>query len=217
MIGVISFIMQNNLDYLLQPGSIIYTRCLYNDEWVPNTIKEVGYSLVKINLNDYYFGKGVMVGDFISLRLSLSDNEYILEGEISDIDIYDTYTISIFINNINIYKNRRKHFRYFAKLGSSIKTDPTEKGTYSIVVNLSLSGIALISKANISLNKTVFLDLFLSSKNIIPLSGVIIRKKALNYGYEYGIVITDIEETMKNKIKKLIDKLESNASYINPL
>ena len=207
--------LENNLKYILQSGYTVYTRCFIDDEWLPNTIKETTDNLIKINLNDYYFKKGVMVGDFISVRFSYEESEYILEGEISDIDIYDTYTISIFINNVNIYINRRTYFRFYAKLGASLKTNISEKGTYSIIVNLSLSGLALISKANINVGSNVFIDLFLSSKNLVPISGSVIRKKALNYGYEYGILIADISDTSEVKLKNLIEKLENDLEHIN--
>lgn len=202
--------VQDSLRYIIQPGNTIYTRFFPNDEWIPNTIRDLDDNTLSINLNEYYFRKGVMVGDFISIRVSCPENEYILEGEITDIDIYDTYSVNIFINNINIYKNRRKHFRYYAKLGASLKSNNSEKGTYSIVTNISLSGVALISKANINLNTQVYIDLFLSSKNIIPVNGVIVRKKALNYGYEYGIAIVNSDDTTHEKIRKLIDKLEND-------
>ena len=207
--------LENNLKYILKPGYAVYTRCFIDDEWLPNIIKETTDNLIKINLNDYYFKKGVMVGDFISVRFSYEESEYILEGEISDIDIYDTYTISIFINNVNIYINRRAHFRYYAKLGASLKSSLSEKGVYSIVINISLSGLGIISKTNLNIGSNVFLDLFVSSKSIIPINGTIIRKRALNYGYEYGISITDISDDSHFKLKNLIESLENDLEHIN--
>lgn len=201
--------LQDSLKNIIQPGDTIYTRCSAYDEWVPNVINNIDDNTISINLTEYYFRKGVMVGDFISVRYSHSDKEYVLEGEITDIDIYNTYTITIFINNVNIYKERRKHFRFYAKLGASLKRFPSEKGTYSIITNISLSGIALISKVNIGIGKYIYIDLFQSSKDIIQISGVIIRKKALNYGYEYGIAIKDIDSATQEKIEKLINKLEN--------
>lgn len=200
--------LENNIKYFLQPGYTVYTKCFIDDEWIPNIIKESSDNILVVNLNDYYFKKGVMVGDYISVRFSYEDNEYVIDGEITDIDIYDTYTISIFINNINIYKNRRKHFRYYSKLGASLKTDPHEKGVYSIVVNISVAGCAIISKSNINIGSTVNVDLFVSSKNITSITGVITRKRALNYGYEYGISITNISGNSESKLKELVEKLE---------
>jgi hypothetical protein len=155
-----------------------------------------------------------MVGDFISVRFSYSENEYVLDGQVTDIDIYNEYSISIFVNNINIYKNRRNHYRYYAKLGANLKVNQSEKGTYSIVTNISLSGIGLISKADINVGSPILLDLFLSSKNIIPIKGSIVRKKALNYGYEYGIAISNISSEIQKKLETLLDRLEGNMGHI---
>lgn len=203
----------DSMKYILQPGSTVFTQCFPNDDWTPNTVKNVEGSIVIINLNDYYFRKGVMVGDSISIRCTFADIEYILEGEVSEIDIYDAYTISIFINNVNTYKNRRKHFRYYAKLGASLKSNQEEKGTYSIITNISLTGLALISKANIELNNSIVVDLFISSKNILSLNGIVVRRKALNYGHEYGISFAEINNVTKEKLDKLIDKLESDIMH----
>lgn len=204
----------DNLKYALQIGSTVFTQCFPNDEWVPNTIKNVDENVIEMNLNDYYFRKGLMVGDFISVRFSYSENEYILDGQVIDIDIYNEYSVTVFVNNINIYKNRRHHYRYYAKLGANLKIDSSEKGTYSIVTNISFSGVGIISKANINVGASVLLDLFLSSKNIIPIKGSIVRKKALNYGYEYGIAISEIEGEIQERLKDLLDKLEGNMSHI---
>lgn len=205
---------ENSLKYVLQPGAVVYTKCFIDDEWLPNTIKEQKDNMVVLNLNDNFFKKGVMAGDYISIRFPYEENEYVLEGEIMDIDIYNNYSISIYINNMNIYKNRRKHFRYYAKLGSSLKTSQEEKGIYSIIINISLSGIGLISKSNINLGSRIYLDLFLSSKNILPVEGTITRKKALNYGYEYGISIISIPSENQEKYKRLIDELDNDLKNI---
>jgi hypothetical protein len=206
--------LENNIKYILQSGYTIYTKCFIDDEWIPNIIKSTSDNILVINLNDYYFRKGVMVGDFISVRFSYEENEYVIEGEITDIDIYDTYTISIFINNINIYKNRRKHFRFYSKLGASLKTSPSEKGVYSIVINISMSGCAIISKSNINVGSDVTVDLFLSSKNVTSITGTVIRKRALNYGYEYGIAISHLSSDSQSKLKQLVEKLEKDLSIM---
>lgn len=206
--------MVDNLKYVLQPGGIIFTQCFSNDEWLPNVIKSIHENIIEMNLNDYYFRQGVMVGDFISIRFSYSENEYVLDGQVTDIDIYNEYSITVFVNNINIYKNRRHQYRYYAKLGANLRVSSSEKGTYSIVTNISLSGVGIISKANINVGSPVLLDLFLSSKNIIPVKGSIMRKKALNYGYEYGIVVSGIDIGIQEKLKELLDKLETNVRHM---
>lgn len=204
----------NNLKYTLQSGSTVFTQCFPNDEWLPNVIKKVDENIIEMNLNDYYFRKGLMVGDFISVRFSYSEDEYVLDGQVTDIDIYNEYSITVFVNNINIYKNRRHQYRYYAKLGATLKVDMSEKGTYSIVTNISLSGVGLVSKADINVGSPILLDLFLSSRNIIPIKGSIVRKKALNYGYEYGIAISSIDNGIQEKLKELLDKLENNMMHI---
>lgn len=198
-----------NLSSVIQSGDTIYTQCHSYDEWIPNVIVNTGDNLIKINLIDYYFKKGVMVGSFISVRYSFSEHEYVLEGEVTDIDVYDTYTISIFINNTTVYQNRRKHFRYYSRLGSNLKSSINDKGTYSILTNISYSGLAIISKAHHNIGDEVFIDLFQSSENIIPVSAQIVRKKALNYGYEYGVSFIDLSEDIKEQIKILISNLKS--------
>lgn len=206
--------MVDKLKYALQPGSTVFTQCFPNDEWISNNIKKVNGNIIEINLNDYYFRKGLMIGDFISIRFSYDENEYVLDGQVTDIDIYNEYSVTVFANNINVYKNRRRHYRYYAKLGANLKVNSTEKGTYSIVTNISLSGVGLVSKADINVGSPITLDLFLSSKNIIQVNGTIVRKKALNYGYEYGVLIPNIDNEAQERLKQLLDKLENNMRHI---
>lgn len=204
--------MQNDIKYLLKPDSIIYTRCCDSDEWLPNIIKDNDDSSIRINLNDYYIEKGLMVGDAIEVRFSYSHNEYLFDGKIIDIDIYNTYTINVLINSVNIFEDKRKHFRFYAKLGASLKASDT-KGMYSIVTNISLGGLALVSKSDIDIDTTIVIDLFLSSKNVIPITGIIVRKKPLTYGYEYGIAIVSSDESSHEKLKEFISKLSEKYNY----
>ena len=162
------------------------------------------------------------VGNKANFKFQKHGYEYIVEGEISDISLKSSSTITIKFHNAKKYYNLRKHVRFDVELSSQISEIGSCKETNNkqyfeaTILNLSKGGAMVTSSANFSVNDIIEISTAFASGNSFRTRAQILRKQNTQYGgYSYGIqFINTSEENIKN-LNIEITKLE--RSYFNSL
>lgn len=200
------------IDQLLTPGSVIRTKTI-KSEWISNVIFKASDDIIQIELTQNYIDNLSMVGDQIKCKFSNSENEYILDGIIENIDADGQKIIAIKINNISKFKNVREHSRYDAYIISRI-TPNMEAPAFSIVTSISPTGISIVSKSEILATSNVFVEVFIDTGNILRFYGDILRSSITERGFEYGIKYVTMDVQNISALNKTLESFKSKDELL---
>ena len=109
------------------------------------------------------------------------------------------------------YHNIRRDKRYLVNFPTNVFERPGSSAVYSIIKNISLSGMAIV--CNHKFQTLIDVDLKFSTNVVgskyIELKANIIRESPSEGYNEYGLMIRDMDETNKQEFLSLIDRLEN--------
>lgn len=195
---------------VFQPGIMISTKHGTDGNWILNSITDVDQenNLIEVLLNKEYLVSTVLKGDSIDIKVSFSDALYIAQGSVEDVVIEFPQRISLHVKSVRKIENRREETRFDANLSSLIKGTEVESADFSIITNISKSGIGIVSKDNFPIGVNIFIDIFIDENTILKLKGVSVRKKARGNNIEYGVVTTPVDDYNERILNKLLGDLE---------
>ena len=193
------------LGRIIQDGSLIRTQVGMNG-WENGIIISHIEDIIQVNLALVYYKMAVMAGDLIRCKYYYNGKEYMFEGEIERVTIYDVPSIYIKITNIKIFRNKRDSYRVDIRLGADILPEGSEQHIYCIANNLSDNGVGLISRIELDIGSKITCDILIDYRRIFRVEGRIARQIKVNGCYEIGIKIDAADTKGRSDLKALINE-----------
>ncbi|KNY27276.1 PilZ domain-containing protein [Pseudobacteroides cellulosolvens] len=207
------------IENILPEKSIIKTRHPGSYDWVTTIIRKAYGNCIEVEQVEDYMVKVIMIGD--NLLIKYSDNEYLytIESTVQEIK-FASRAVLLTVNSIKRIKNIRYSYRYDAYLSSSLKMMQDFSEVYSVVTNLSNTGMSIITKGYMEIGEKVDMNVYLSSDNIINFKCEIKWSDVIWPNNMYGVHILDMDNVNREKYEGYIKKLERKekrliSKYIN--
>lgn len=201
--------VQLDLREFLKEGCKICSKSLTGSKWITNIILELNKETFQIKLKISYVINNISKGDAMIFKYNCEGFEYVLNGTIDDISLYDSI-ISVHIYNIQKHSNKRKDERYNVSLCSYVIQNYNEKPIYALICNISKGGASFESKTDLVVGATVGLNIFVSKDNIISVMGKILRKNATSNSFAYDMEFLSFKPESLKLFEELIEVLEKN-------
>jgi len=196
----------------IRKGSGIKVKHYSSFEPITRAVLDIEGNRIITDLPEKLLDNTILTGDSVVCIFFDQEVEYVLSGEVSDISLLVPHKMTIKIENIEKHTNQRKQPRYSVSLSANVKTDDFSKIGFAVVKNISLLGVSMVCKKELSENSEVQINIAVSSDVIITASGKIVRKRELENFYEYGLSLTKIDEFNKEELDKYINHLESEEA-----
>lgn len=204
--------MSTSIDVLV-PGLLIETKFSNSSRWISNIIESVNDDVICIPLSEEYLNENILSNDSIIIEYIDSIHQYIINGTIINIDLNNTQTMTIKINDFATYKNKRNSSRYNTSLGASINLNSNSTSSVAIVTNISMTGICFICKKEFEMGEIISIDVLSTTNNMLKFKGKIVRTKQCDYGKEYAIELDKTSEIAQN-ISVLVKNIETDANTV---
>ncbi len=201
------------IEDLLPEKSIIKTRHPGSYDWVTTIIQKAYDSYLEVEQVEDYMSKVLMIGDNLLCKYADKECLYTLETTVHNIR-FTTQSVVLTVNNVKKMKNIRCSYRYDAYLSASFKTQETVGESYSVVTNLSNSGMSIITKGFMEIGEKINMNIYISSSNIISFLCEIKWSDVIWPNNMYGIQIVEIDDLNKAKYEDYIKKLERKEKHL---
>ncbi|MGE5329853.1 MAG: response regulator [Deltaproteobacteria bacterium] len=186
----------------LHAGFIVKTSLCNTESYHYNIIQSIyGNTLALSNSYD----STNLIGQHLIIKTNTPSAEYILEAVILDVSNSVPQTIKVEILSCTKQNENRRFERYLIKLGANIKPSNDKIGAFSIINNISFTGVYLVTPLDISIKSPIKLD-FLTGGNedICTINGLVTRKIFLNDSFGYGIIFYDNNANTIDKLNAIL-------------
>lgn len=183
-------------------------------------IQKLDDSNIYFKFPDIFTEKNILIGDKIYCQALKENFEYVVYGEITDIEIRPPRFVKVSIDKYNKYKNNRVFARYSVNLQAVYTLENSNEEHYILINNISIIGAAIISKEYLALNLILYIKAKTSicSVDFLEFAAKVVRIIPKDNYNEYGIEIVDINLKNKDILDRVLFNLNSNEeSYIEEL
>lgn len=191
----------------LKEGTIVGTKLGSSYAWYQNIIFKNKGDIVYLSIIDSYLENAIMPGTSIYLKFTNELFHYIYEGTVLDISLEYPKFISVKIYRTEELVNTRSFPRYDAYIPMNIKAVWDKTFNFSIAINVSLIGIAFISKYKFEYGEDCDASIYLPCNEILELKGNLVRKTNKDNFTEYGMQYTEMSEKNSLLLSDYFSKL----------
>jgi hypothetical protein len=207
---------------------IIRDDSLFCRIYIENTGKWIDGILTYVNLNknvadifvpNRHFRSFLSEGCKVIVKSLDSNSEYIFSGTISHkIVSIRKQSVTFKIDDVVKFDNERLFERFICHYPSILKLTKSQFSSSGILLDISSGGILIASPSVFEPNSTVNVEIFFANEHPIAFTARILRKNQSKIGYNYGMIIEDINNENAIILNKLIENLVSEKrSIINEL
>lgn len=195
---------------LLKEGTVVGTRLGTSYAWYQNIIYKNNGDNVYLSIIDSYLENAIMLGTNIYLKFTTELFQYIFEGIVTDINLEFPKLINVRINRGEELVNTRSFPRYDAYIPMNIKSVWDQTFNFSIITNISLIGIAFISKSQFEYGEGCDASVYLPGNKILEVKGKLVRKTNKGNFIEYGMQFEEMTEQSSLLLSDYFNKLGEN-------
>lgn len=193
--------------------TILKTKHTDSYDWVTTIVKGMFNDYIEIEQVEEYLGKVLMIGDKIICKYENDNFIYNLETTVYNIKIASR-SVVLLIHFSNKVKSTRKDSRLDVYLSAGYTIAGSHGETYSIITNISKSGIGFISKGKLELNEIVELVIYVSFSKIITSLCEIKWVKTEENKFIYGTKLLEMDNISKKLFKNLISHIVRHEKHI---
>ncbi|MCX7749566.1 MAG: PilZ domain-containing protein [Clostridia bacterium] len=193
---------------ILKEGATIGTRIIPDGIWHQNIVYKIENHTVYTSLLESYLENIIMVGSPIIIKLPLEYFEYLYEGTVTEIQPNYPGYVAITIKKAEELVNTRAFPRYDVCLGTDIKSPLNDNIIFSVVSNISLSGMAFVSKETYDYGDVLEIAVYLPNRSIAYAKGKIIRRNLQDTFNSYSMQFVYMDDKNSNLISKYMSTLE---------
>ena len=204
------------INHLVHRGSPIRTQVQDSIEWIPNTIVNV-YEVtdeIEIIFDDRYLDELILVGDAMKITYKENEWEYIIDAWITGIKVEANKIITLKVASIKKITNLRKDERYSVNYGAVIYGINADEGKFSVVTNISVSGLAFVTRESFVVGELVRIAILLPSSSFM-IDAEIVRSMSSLKGMEYGVKFIREDEQAVDEIIALINDLKEREDRLS--
>ena len=201
---------KKNISSILRKGSSISTRIGLGIKWQENTVHKSTDDSITTYLLKSYVDNAILPGEKFYLKYSDGYYEYLFDGVVSNVSANSPGYIDINISNYEKHVNARNFKRYNIFIPSNIKSVTEKTSFFSIITNISMSGLSIITNHKLQKNTETEILLKLSNSNNLNLMGKITRICKKNNIIEYGLEFSKVDKQTKKKLLNYLVALEED-------
>jgi len=204
------------LNQLLHRGSQIRTQVQDSRDWIVNTIVNL-YDVtdeIEIVFDDRYANELILVGDAIKITYKENEWEYIIDAWITGIKLDMVKVLTLKVASIKRINNLRKDERYSVNYGAMLYGINADEGTFGVVTNISISGLAFVTRENFVVGELVRISILLPSNSFV-IDAEIVRSTTSGKGMEYGVRFVRDSEQAMDEIIALINELKEREDRLS--
>ena len=202
----------SQLEDFLEPGIIIETKHKNANDWVVTEIVSCFADYIELRQVEDYLTSVVMLGDKLLCRIITPKTIYIIRAEVYNVK-FASRTLILKAYKLETVENTRTRNRYDVYLSSSIKKVDWIGEEYSVVVNISVSGLSLITKAKLDIDDKIQVSIYFKGFQNIIAECSIRWKGEFNENPLYGLSIDYMDEISDFKYKNFIKKVQRKEMY----
>lgn len=182
-----------------------------NDQLVDiNPVFIASEDTIDILANSGTIRDGVDIGSKVVCKFGHEGYEYIIDGEIANVCVYDPPTVSINVIEAKRVKDMRKDIRYETNLKSSVDMADGSRPIKCTVRNISRGGAGIVSEsADIDRSGAeVYLSINLRRNKTVKLKAKVLRKTETTVGgkkyYSYGLQFQELSHEQSCQLTGII-------------
>lgn len=206
-----------NISSVLNEGMIVNTKVGSGNIWYQNIVYKCEDNQLCLALVQEYLESTVLIGTTIFTKYANEYFEYLFEGTVTDIKISGPGHITLKISKGEEMINTREFPRYDIYLPSEIRPIWDDIKHFCIAINISLGGMAFVSKHDFDYGEESEVHVFLPCDKIVAAKGKTIRKSAKNDHICYSMQFTEMTEEssilLSNYLTCLDDKLNEIRTH----
>lgn len=204
----------NSASRVLKEGLIISTKLGTSHIWHPNIVYMSWESTVALALTEDYLKNGIMAGASITIKYFSEHFEYIFQGSIQSIHPDYPGYILVLLEFADEKINSRTHPRFDTYIAANIRHAWDETPYFSIITNISYTGLAFTSKYRFDLGEVIEIRLSLSDDREVALSGKVTRKSVKVGSLDYGVLFDNLSVKQEEIFSGYLDSLEEEKNLL---
>jgi hypothetical protein len=175
--------------------------------WAKSIVLNVHGGFIEVKQIEQFLSSAIMAEDILQCMIVDENSIYLMEGKVYNIKLISG-SIVLKIYDFKSITNERKYKRYNALLSATFSEVGSLKEHYSVVLNISISGLSIITNCELKENDIIEVNINTLNSNLIYVRCSV--KWLLNRGPKkvYGLSITHIDDKNKFLLSGLIDELE---------
>lgn len=194
-------------------GDMISVRHYSGSDLSKAIVIEKNFDIISIKLSKRATALRIQKGEPIVIGFESKNMVYISSCTVMSVE-EDEKMLSLRADSIETLANKRLFERFPVSFESKIKIGSSKTEYFSLIKNISFSGMLVVSREDFPLYQELKFDLDIGE--VLELKAVIIRKDKESENYEYGLKIVYTDPTTPTKIKKHLHKLKSEQEqYVN--
>jgi len=201
-------------DEIFKRGAVISIKHPKIFEPVLTVIQKIEGHVLYFRIPEDFLKCNVLKGDAVSCHVMQGDYEYIIDGMIAEFDITYPRLVQLLIKRIRRFKNNRKTKRYLVNFQSFFTPYGIDKKIYAIIKNISLSGVCAVFREEVETESliNVFVSASIEKTMALEFNAKINRLVERDFYNEYGLEIVEIDDINKDRLDRLIYRLECDEA-----
>ena len=207
-------VLINEIGRIFKRGSVLMLNHASMLEPMLNVIQKVRGENIYFRMPEHFSGKRTLKGDAITCQIIQKEYEYVIYGTIADIELVYPKMIQMHVERVQRFKNQRRARRHIACFRASIFSDYLGKNVYSMVKDISLDGLCVITHDKMEEDEIVELKIEVPffKPSFLELKCKVVRENIKEIYKEYGLEIYKIDEYNKDLLEKVIYQIEKDES-----
>lgn len=198
----------------VRPGSVVSTKPSGSAAWQQNIVLHAYEKYILLPLVPCYLENLVLPGSTIKVKYNTEYYEYILEGMVKEIRLEASSSLLVEVLRAEELVNTRSFPRYDAYLACQMMSVWTHTSHFGITTNISLGGMAFVSKGQFDYGEECNVVLHLHTGNCVTATGKIIRKLARSHILDYSMQFIDMSEEQNNMLAGFIYMLDEKLCML---
>lgn len=196
-----------DLSIILETLGLIETKHKNGNDWVITLILNIYKNYIEVRQVEKYLTSVLMIGDKLQCKYITKDLIYLIDAEVYNIK-FASSSVVLKVSNIKSLENNRTQNRYDVYLSSSFSRENSIGEYYCVTVNVSLSGLSIISKRSLELDETINVSIYFNSYNFLMVKCSVKWVDKSNDNNLYGLSIIEMDEISKSQYNNYIKKLK---------
>lgn len=205
---------EKDKDEIIKRGAVVSIKHPKIFEPVLTVIQKIDGQKLFFRIPEDFLKCNVLKGDAVSCHVMRGDYEYIIDGMIAEFDITYPRFVQLLIRSIRRLKNNRRTKRYLVNFQSCFSPYGVNKKIYAIIKNISLSGVCAVFREEVETESLINVSVSASIDKTMALEfkARINRLVKRDFYNEYGLEIIEIDDINKDRLDKLIYRLECDEA-----
>ena len=202
-----------DIEKIILPYFIIETKHSSNRKWINTMVLQCFKNLIELRQVEDYLTTVLMIGDELQCKYVTKDEIILIKTKVYNIK-FASRSVVLQAYEVETTMNIRKAERYDVYLSASLSRMTGIGEQYCVVVNISKSGMSIISKSELILDERIMISIYFEGFHYLSaLCSVRWCDKNIDYSI-YGLSIENMDEIAQYQYERFLHTLKRRESAI---